>query len=161
MAMEPQSMPNRIKEFRKQQGLTLKDLADKLKTTPQTVQRLEAGTMTVSLRWLEAFAGALKVSVRDLINDDTQLTDPHQAFFLAARNGMIHNRRIANADDVIFVLSDAFGHLGRQVLEHKHGLRPASDVYEAATVLAGAAMRIALDCEEQKEAQKPTLASAA
>ena len=46
-------MQTRIREFRKLRGMTLKELADKIKTTPQTVQRLETANMTVSMEWLE------------------------------------------------------------------------------------------------------------
>ena len=49
-------------------GLTLKELADKVKTTPQTIQRLETGNMTVSLRWLERIAKALNLEAAQLVS---------------------------------------------------------------------------------------------
>jgi transcriptional regulator with XRE-family HTH domain len=60
-------MQTRIREFRKLRGMTLKELADKIKTTPQTVQRLETANMTVSMDWLEKIARALLVEPADLI----------------------------------------------------------------------------------------------
>jgi transcriptional regulator with XRE-family HTH domain len=60
-------MQTRIREFRKLRGLTLKELADKISTTPQTVQRLETANMTVSTDWLEKIARALLVEPADLI----------------------------------------------------------------------------------------------
>jgi DNA-binding Xre family transcriptional regulator len=47
--------------------MTLKELADKIKTTPQTVQRLETANMTVSTDWLEKIARALLVEPADLL----------------------------------------------------------------------------------------------
>jgi transcriptional regulator with XRE-family HTH domain len=70
-------MQTRIREFRKLRGLTLKELADKIKTTPQTVQRLETANMTVSMDWLEKIARALLVEPADLLgprsNHDVKL----------------------------------------------------------------------------------------
>ncbi len=60
-------MQTRIREFRKLRGMTLKELADKIDTTPQTVQRLETANMTVSTDWLEKIARALLVEPADLI----------------------------------------------------------------------------------------------
>jgi transcriptional regulator with XRE-family HTH domain len=60
-------MQTRIREFRKLRGMTLKELADKISTTPQTVQRLETANMTVSTDWLEKIARALLVEPADLL----------------------------------------------------------------------------------------------
>lgn len=60
-------MQTRIREFRKLRGMTLKELADKINTTPQTVQRLETANMTVSTDWLEKIARALLVEPADLL----------------------------------------------------------------------------------------------
>jgi transcriptional regulator with XRE-family HTH domain len=60
-------MQTRIREFRKLRGMTLKELAEKIGTTPQTVQRLETANMTVSTDWLEKIARALLVEPADLI----------------------------------------------------------------------------------------------
>ena len=59
----------RIREFRKLRGLTLLQLAEKIGTTPQTVQRLETDNMTVSLHWLDKISAALTVDPADLISE--------------------------------------------------------------------------------------------
>lgn len=62
-------MDTRIRELRRQRGLTLKELADLSGTTPQTVQRLETANMTVSTDWLERIAAALEVRPIELLAD--------------------------------------------------------------------------------------------
>lgn len=56
-------MHNHIRAIRKQQGLTLAHLARQCEpeTTAQTIGRLETGTRTLSLDWLERIAKALNV----------------------------------------------------------------------------------------------------
>lgn len=61
----------RIRAIRKQRGMTLKQVAEKLGTTPQTVQRLEADTMTLSIDWLERICAALQVKPYELFQDDS------------------------------------------------------------------------------------------
>jgi transcriptional regulator with XRE-family HTH domain len=60
-------MQTRIREFRKLRGMTLKQLAHKIHTTPQTIQRLETDNMTVSMEWLQKIAHALTVEPIDLV----------------------------------------------------------------------------------------------
>jgi transcriptional regulator with XRE-family HTH domain len=59
----------RIREVRKGKGLTLSDVAERCKppTTPQTVGRLETGTRTVSVGWLNRIAAALGVDAAELV----------------------------------------------------------------------------------------------
>lgn len=59
----------RLRELRKASGRTLRDLAAVMGTTPQTVQRLEVATMTVSLEWLEKYCKALDVPVSMVFGD--------------------------------------------------------------------------------------------
>lgn len=47
--------------------MTLQELADRLGTTAQSVQRLETGKTKVNLDWLDRFATALDVPMRELI----------------------------------------------------------------------------------------------
>lgn len=58
-----------IREVRRAKGLTLQDVADRCKpaTTPQTIGRLETGTRTVSVGWLNRIAKALDVEAADLV----------------------------------------------------------------------------------------------
>lgn len=62
-------MITRIREVRRARGMTLDDVAKHCDppTTPQTVGRLETGTRTVSVGWLNRIANALGVEAQDLI----------------------------------------------------------------------------------------------
>lgn len=58
-----------IRELRRAKGLTLEEVASRCTppTTPQTIGRLECGTRTVSLPWLNRIAAALDVAPADLV----------------------------------------------------------------------------------------------
>jgi len=58
-----------IRELRRARGLTLEDVARRCSppTTPQTIGRLETGTRTVSVNWLNRIAAALEVTAADLV----------------------------------------------------------------------------------------------
>lgn len=58
-----------IREVRRAKGLTLEEVALRCAppTTPQTIGRLECGTRTVSLPWLNRIAAALDVTPADLV----------------------------------------------------------------------------------------------
>ncbi|WP_164157970.1 helix-turn-helix domain-containing protein, partial [Sandarakinorhabdus rubra] len=62
-------MQTRIRDVRKARGLTLADVAAACvpPTTPQTIGRLETGTRTVSIDWLERIAAALDVPASTLV----------------------------------------------------------------------------------------------
>lgn len=62
-------MITRIRDVRRAKKLTLQDVADRCDppTTPQTIGRLETGTRTVSLAWLNRIADALGVDATDLV----------------------------------------------------------------------------------------------
>lgn len=62
-------MLTRIREVRKAKGLTLHDVAARCvpPTTAQTIGRLETGTRTVSVGWLNRIAAALGVEAADLV----------------------------------------------------------------------------------------------
>ena len=62
-------MITRIREVRRAKKMTLQDVADRCQppTTPQTVGRLETGTRTVSVGWLNRIAKALGVEAADLV----------------------------------------------------------------------------------------------
>lgn len=72
-------MINRIRDIRKEKGLTLADLAAACDppTTAQTIGRLETGMRNLSLRWMDRIAGALGVDPEMLVrsegNAQTQL----------------------------------------------------------------------------------------
>jgi transcriptional regulator with XRE-family HTH domain len=58
-----------IREVRRAKGLTLDDVAQRCAppTTAQTIGRLETGTRTVSVGWLNRIAAALEVDTADLV----------------------------------------------------------------------------------------------
>lgn len=62
-------MITRIREVRRARGLTLDDVARRCDppTTAQTIGRLETGTRTVSIGWLNRIASALGVEAQDLV----------------------------------------------------------------------------------------------
>ena len=62
-------MITRIRDVRRAKKLTLQDVADRCQppTTPQTIGRLETGTRTVSVGWLNRIAKALGVEASDLV----------------------------------------------------------------------------------------------
>jgi transcriptional regulator with XRE-family HTH domain len=62
-------MITRIREVRRARGMTLDDVAQRCEpaTTPQTIGRLETGTRTVSVGWLNRIAKALGVEAQDLV----------------------------------------------------------------------------------------------
>jgi transcriptional regulator with XRE-family HTH domain len=66
-------MTTRIREFRKLRNMTLQQLAQKVGTTAQTIQRLETDNMTVSLDWLEKIAVVFGVpSAALLMTEETR-----------------------------------------------------------------------------------------
>ncbi len=62
-------MITRIRDVRKARGLTLAEVAERCAppTTAQTIGRLETGTRTVSVGWLNRIAAALGVEAADLV----------------------------------------------------------------------------------------------
>lgn len=67
-----------IREVRKAKGLTLQEVADRCDppTTAQTIGRLETGTRTVSVDWLNRIADALGVEASELVELPEQSTVP-------------------------------------------------------------------------------------
>ena len=63
-------MITRIREVRRARGMTLDDVARACQppTTPQTIGRLETGTRTVSVGWLNRIADALGAEASDLVD---------------------------------------------------------------------------------------------
>ena len=63
-------MITRIREVRRARKMTLQEVAERCvpPTTPQTVGRLETGTRTVSVAWLNRIAAALGVDASDLVS---------------------------------------------------------------------------------------------
>lgn len=66
-------MINRIRDIRRQKGLTLADVATRCSppTTAQTIGRLETGTRNLSLKWMNRIAEALQVEPELLLRSET------------------------------------------------------------------------------------------
>lgn len=65
-------MINRIRDIRRQKGMTLADLAAACDppTTAQTIGRLETGMRNLSIKWMDRIAGALGVDPESLVRSD-------------------------------------------------------------------------------------------
>lgn len=65
-------MINRIRDIRKQKGLTLADVAERCvpPTTAQTIGRLETGMRQLSLAWMNRIAAALEVEPELLVRGE-------------------------------------------------------------------------------------------
>lgn len=76
-----------IREVRRAKGMTLADVAAACAppTTAQTIGRLEMGTRTVSVGWLNRIAAALGVTAADLVQTPGRAEMPVAA--LLTRNG--------------------------------------------------------------------------
>ena len=60
----------RLREIRKTKGLTLQQVAERVRPTPttaQTIGRLETGMRTLSIEWVEKIAAALEVDPAELL----------------------------------------------------------------------------------------------
>ena len=68
-------MINRIRDIRKERGLTLADVAERCSppTTAQTIGRLETGMRQLSLTWMNRIAAALGVEPELLVRSEAGL----------------------------------------------------------------------------------------
>jgi transcriptional regulator with XRE-family HTH domain len=88
-------MITRIREVRRARGKTLDDVAKACDppTTAQTIGRLETGTRTVSVGWLNRIARALDVEAQDLVQGGE--TSELKVAAVLAPNGAVAPRRAA------------------------------------------------------------------
>ena len=88
-------MITRIREVRRARGRTLDEVGTACSppTTPQTIGRLETGTRTVSVGWLNRIAAALGVDASDLVDhpDRAEL----QVIAILGANGAVAPKRTA------------------------------------------------------------------
>lgn len=89
-------MITRIREVRRARGMTLDDVARKCEppTTAQTIGRLETGTRTVSVGWLNRIAEALGVDAQDLVQAGETASELKVAAILGP-GGAVAPRRAA------------------------------------------------------------------
>ena len=88
-------MITRIREVRKAKRMTLDDVARACSppTTAQTIGRLETGTRTVSVGWLNRIASALGVDAADLVDHPER--DDLEVVAVLGANGAAAPRRTA------------------------------------------------------------------
>ncbi len=69
-------MINRIRDIRKQKGLTLAELAEVCDppTTAQTIGRLETGMRNLSIKWMDRIAAALEIEPELLVRSESACT---------------------------------------------------------------------------------------
>ncbi len=79
-------MINRIRDIRKQKGMTLADLAEACAptTTAQTIGRLETGMRNLSIKWMDRIADALGVDAEMLVRSENT---PHPQVVAALGTG--------------------------------------------------------------------------
>lgn len=65
-------MINRIRDIRREKGLTLAELAEACSppTTAQTIGRLETGMRSLSTKWMDRIAGALGIDPQMLVRSE-------------------------------------------------------------------------------------------
>jgi transcriptional regulator with XRE-family HTH domain len=108
-------MITRIREVRRARKLTLQEVADRCDppTTPQTIGRLETGTRTVSVGWLNRIAAALRVDAADLVTlpdrDDIPVAAilDHEGAHAPRREGLVVPPRAAAGMVAVTVASSS------------------------------------------------------
>ena len=65
----------KLRDRRHHLRLTLKQVAERCETTPQTIQRIETGVMTLSTYWSDKIARALELDPRRLFSGEDLAID--------------------------------------------------------------------------------------
>jgi len=118
-------MITRIREVRRARGMTLDEVAKACAppTTPQTVGRLETGTRTVSVGWLNRIAAALGVDASDLVDRPDKAELPVVA--MLGPNGAAAPRR----NGVVIPPHPAAGEVGMTVTASLGDYRAGDEVW--------------------------------
>ncbi|MCW1384106.1 helix-turn-helix domain-containing protein [Novosphingobium sp. KCTC 2891] len=95
-------MINRIRDIRRQKGLTLADVAARCDppTTAQTIGRLETGMRSLSLAWMNRIASALDVDPQLLVGAETD-----RPTAMIARLGLQGAEALARPMEAVFPLA--------------------------------------------------------
>jgi len=83
-----------VRRERTRAGLTLDELAERIGTTRQHLQRMETGQRNISLEWLAKIAGALDVPIARLIQGGDGLTDEERDLVAFIRANPVHRKII-------------------------------------------------------------------
>jgi transcriptional regulator with XRE-family HTH domain len=68
-------IPARLRKWRKDHGITLTEVGKLLDTSPQNIQRLETGTMSMSLVWFDRLCKAYDLEPFDLFGTEKDVFD--------------------------------------------------------------------------------------
>ena len=110
-------MITRIREVRRARGMTLDEVARACEppTTPQTIGRLETGTRTVSVGWLNRIAKALEVDAADLVESREAKAELPVAAIVGAAGANAPRRTLLvippkpKPDDIAVTFSSSIG----------------------------------------------------
>jgi transcriptional regulator with XRE-family HTH domain len=118
-------MINRIRDIRRQKGLTLADVADRCSppTTAQTIGRLETGMRNLSLVWMNRIAAALEVEPELLVRGEESAVPQ-----FVARLGETGAEPLSSPRDALLPTAlDGDGPLVAMAVEHGAGEYRAGD----------------------------------
>lgn len=112
-------MINRIRDIRREKGMTLADLAAACRppTTPQTIGRLETGMRNLSIRWMDRIAAALGVDPETLVRSEgnaraqvvARLTAAGAEPLAAERDALLPSELAGEAVRVVLTIDDSAG----------------------------------------------------
>ena len=88
-------MENRIRELRKAQGLTLKQVAKIVGTSDQQISHLEKGRRRLTAQWMERLAEALNCHPADLLAGSTTLRNEKERIMLELFRGLSQEQQEA------------------------------------------------------------------
>lgn len=126
-------MINRIRDIRKQKGLTLADVGNRCSppTTAQTIGRLETGMRQLSLTWMNKIAAALEVEPGLLVRSDAveqpryiaRFTESGAEALTAPRDAILPTELGGDAPLVALAIEHGAGdyRTGDQVWLRQHG----------------------------------------
>ena len=112
-------MINRIRDIRREKGMSLADLAEACDppTTPQTIGRLETGMRNLSIRWMDRIAAALGVDPEILVRSESnaraqvvaQLTAGGADALAAPRDALLPSELGGDAVRVVLAIEASAG----------------------------------------------------
>lgn len=112
-------MINRIRDIRREKGMTLADLAEACRppTTPQTIGRLETGMRNLSIKWMDRIAAALGVEAEMLIRSEgsapaqviAQLTAGGAEALSSPRDALLPSELGGEAVRVVLAIEESAG----------------------------------------------------
>ncbi|HWU02893.1 MAG TPA: helix-turn-helix transcriptional regulator [Novosphingobium sp.] len=112
-------MINRIRDIRRQKGMTLADVASRCvpATTAQTIGRLETGTRNLSLTWMNRIAAALDVDPELLVRGEgeenpkliARLTDAGAEALTAPRDAILPSALVGEGTQVAMSVETGAG----------------------------------------------------